>query len=182
VTAAVGGVATGASAATTATATTATTAMPTTATTAMPATNVTATATPATNATATGAALAGAGVVQVPGPEAARLRTPVFLTRTGGFVGANDRISITRSGAWLHRDLRTGATRSGQLERWQIQQLNRLLDRARGTTPGQAPRGCADAFRFRLVAGGLRASYEECGQRVGPVGDVVQFILRVAAG
>lgn len=135
----------------------------------------------AASTTAAATTAVSASAVGLPGPEAARLRTSVFLSRTGGFVGANDRITITRSGAWVHRDLRTGAVRTGQLKWWQIQQLNRLLDRAYGTKPGQAPRGCADAFRFTLVAGGLRASYEECGQRVGPVGDVVQFILRAVA-
>ncbi|WP_344088522.1 hypothetical protein [Luedemannella helvata] len=113
--------------------------------------------------------------------EWAQLRAPVWLTRTGGFVGARDRIMISRFGAWTHQDLRTGQTRTGHLDRWEVLRLNRLLDLARGTRPRPGPPNCADAFRFTLVTSGIRAGYEECGQRVGPVGDVVHFILRAVS-
>ena len=88
---------------------------------------------------------------------------------------------ISRFGAWVHQDLRSGQTRTGHLDRWEVLRLNRLLDLARGTRPRPAPPGCADAFRFTLAVGGMRTGYEECGQQVGPVGDVVQFILRAVA-
>ena len=129
-----------------------------------------------------GGVAVGAGVaVGLPGPGWPRLRTRVWLARTGGFVGADDRITIERNGAWTHRDLRFGRTRTGQLTRSQIMRLGGLLDAARGFHPGRPKPGCADAFRFTLVAGGYRASYEDCNAQGGPVADAVQFILRAVA-
>ncbi|GAA1796956.1 hypothetical protein GCM10009682_18270 [Luedemannella flava] len=135
---------------------------------------------PATAQAGLGKATSGP-VTAVAEPTWARLRTPVVLVRSGGFAGAYDRIVISRSGAWTHRDLRSGLTRTGQLDRWDILRLGRLLDRARGTRPDPPRPACADGFRFSLVGGGVRVSYEECGQDTGPVGEAVHFILRAVA-
>ena len=88
------------------------------------------------------------------GPGGTRLADAGWLRAHRGFVGADDRITIERNGAWTHRDLRFGRPVPWQLARSQIMRLSRLLDAAHGFRPGRPKPGCARRVPFTLVAGG----------------------------
>ncbi|MFD2766593.1 protealysin inhibitor emfourin [Micromonospora eburnea] len=95
---------------------------------------------------------------------AGRAGVDVVLTRSGGFAGLDDTVTVTPDGHWTKVD-RAGATRSGQLDPGDLDRLRqltadrRLLAEATATDPVST---CADAFTYRLTVGAVTTSYVDC--------------------
>jgi hypothetical protein len=126
---------------------------------AAPATSTTAT----TSTTPTTAATGAAG--------------PVTLTRSGGFVGAVDRIVIQPAGTWVRTD-KTGPDVRGQLTDDQVTQLRGLVgDPALRTPVPSQPVNCADGYSYTLSAGSVNLSYSDCGHAPAKASQIATLIL-----
>jgi len=95
---------------------------------------------------------------------AGRPGVDVVLTRSGGFAGLDDTVTVTPDGRWTKVD-RAGATRTGQLDAGDLDRLRqltadrRLLAEATATAPVST---CADAFTYQLTVGAVTTSYVDC--------------------
>ncbi|WP_167667139.1 hypothetical protein [Micromonospora narathiwatensis] len=100
---------------------------------------------------------AGTGPAGRPGVD-------VVLTKSGGFAGLDDTVTVTPDGRWTKVD-RAGATRTGQLDAGDLDRLRqltadrRLLAEATATAPVST---CADAFTYQLTVGAVTTSYVDC--------------------
>ncbi|MEU1889149.1 hypothetical protein [Micromonospora sp. WMMD987] len=92
-----------------------------------------------------------------PAPAAAT----VTLTRSGGFAGTRDTVTVGPDGHWTTTD-RAGTTRSGRLEPTQLDRLRTLAGPA--TREGDSPPDarCADTFAYRLTIGAHSVDWTDC--------------------
>ena len=103
------------------------------------------------------------------------------IDRTGGFIGVDQAITISRTGRWRYSDHRSGVVSSGHLRLWQIWTLRRLLrDPALPGSLGNHPNpGCADAFEYRVVLAWWQpvSTYTDCGNAPVPLARVVNAVV-----
>jgi hypothetical protein len=92
------------------------------------------------------------------------LRSEIVFTRTGGFVGTNDRIAIQPDGTFQTSGRMLGA-RSGKVSPAQLAALADAL-RTWPLTPGQPPGVAADAFQFTVTYAGQTVSWSEAATNV----------------
>ncbi|MGS2613117.1 protealysin inhibitor emfourin [Micromonospora sp. LZ34] len=98
------------------------------------------------------------------GPAVTPAGGRVVLTRTGGFAGRGDTVTVEPDGRWTAVD-RAGSRRSGQLDRADLDRLRRLVADPRLTAEAgraAAPTGCRDAFSYRLTVGRTETGYVDC--------------------
>ncbi|MGW4502332.1 hypothetical protein ACWENR_27465 [Micromonospora sp. NPDC004336] len=116
-----------------------------------------------------------------PGPTGAAAR--VVLTRSGGFAGRGDTVTVEPDGRWTAVD-RAGARRAGRLPAADLERLRRLLaDPRLAAEADRPPAGatCADAFHYRLTVGAVETGYEDCPPDAAPpevTRAVVELLLR----
>ncbi|MEH1165679.1 hypothetical protein V6V47_09855 [Micromonospora sp. CPCC 205539] len=126
----------------------------------------------------------GAPAPTVPLPGAtSNTAGPVALTRTGGFAGRGDRVTVEPDGQWTAVD-RAGSRRTGRLSSADLGRLRgltadpRLAAEARRTT---TPTGCADVFTYRVTVGTLETGYTDCPTDEAPppaTRALVELLLR----
>lgn len=95
-------------------------------------------------------------------PTAAAAR--VVLTRSGGFAGRGDTVTVEPDGRWSAVD-RAGSRRTGRLSGADLDRLRRLVaDPALAAEAGRpsAPTTCHDAFDYRLTVGTVETGYVDC--------------------
>ncbi|SCE74544.1 hypothetical protein GA0074695_0775 [Micromonospora viridifaciens] len=120
------------------------------------------TTTPASTPT-TAPATDGTEPARKPGVE-------VVLTKSGGFAGLNDTVTVTADGHWTKVD-REGATRSGQLAPAELDRLRQLTADRRllaEATATAAATDCADAFTYQLTVGAVTTGYVDCSPEHAP--------------
>lgn len=88
----------------------------------------------------------------------------VVLTRSGGFAGRGDTITVEPDGRWTAVD-RAGSRRTGRLDRADLDRLRRLVADPR--LPAEAGRAnvdtaCQDAFSYRLTVDTVETGYVDC--------------------
>lgn len=88
----------------------------------------------------------------------------IVLTRTGGFAGRGDTVTVEPDGRWTAVD-RAGSRRTGRLDRADLDRLRRLVADPR--LPAEAGRAnvdtaCRDAFTYRLTVGTVETGYVDC--------------------
>ncbi|MER7419305.1 hypothetical protein ABT346_21415 [Micromonospora peucetia] len=96
------------------------------------------------------------------GPTAATER--VVLTRSGGFAGRGDTVTVEPDGRWTVVD-RAGSRRTGRLSGADRDRLRQLVaDPALATEAGRpsTPTACHDVFSYRLTVGALETGYVDC--------------------
>ncbi|MFG2009232.1 hypothetical protein ACGFNF_09195 [Micromonospora sp. NPDC048868] len=97
-----------------------------------------------------------------PAPTAATAR--VVLTRSGGFAGRGDTVTVEPDGRWSAVD-RAGSRRTGRLSGADLDRLRRLVvDPGLTAEAGRpsAPTACQDAFSYRLTIGEVETGYVDC--------------------
>ena len=105
---------------------------------------------------------------------------PLDFTRTGGFAGVNDHLSIAADGTVTIKR-RSGAAKSTPLSTAKLAQLKRLLADPALTGPTQPPasRGtvCSDGFVYRFQTPSWTQVIDNCGKPNRPaVERVLQFV------
>jgi hypothetical protein len=119
----------------------------------------------------------------VPDPGGTTAAARVTLTRSGGFAGRGDTVTVEPDGRWTAVD-RAGSRRTGRLDPADLGRLRglaadpRLADEARRST---TPTGCADVFTYRLTVDNLETGYVDCPADTGPppaTRALVELILR----
>ncbi|MDT0529594.1 hypothetical protein RM555_11410 [Micromonospora sp. DSM 115977] len=101
-------------------------------------------------------------------PTAAAAR--VVLTRSGGFAGRGDTVTVEPDGRWSAVD-RAGSRRTGRLSGADLDRLRRLVaDPALAAEAGRpsAPTACHDAFDYRLTVGAVETGYVDCPSDAAP--------------
>ncbi|SCF30458.1 hypothetical protein GA0070216_10960 [Micromonospora matsumotoense] len=134
-----------------------------------PATTTATAATPATTATPTAAAgdgtpggTADAGTTRGPGvTESAATVDRVTLTRSGGFAGNRDTVTVEPDGRWTTTD-RAGTTRTGRLTPAQLDQLRTLTGPATRSRGGPPDGRCADTYAYQLTVGTRSVEWSDC--------------------
>ncbi|MFG1775004.1 hypothetical protein ACGFIR_16920 [Micromonospora sp. NPDC049051] len=103
-----------------------------------------------------------------PGPADAATR--VVLTRSGGFAGRGDTVTVEPDGRWTVAD-RAGSRRTGRLSGADLDRLRRLVAdpalAAEAARPS-APTACHDAFDYRLTVGPVETGYVDCPTDAAP--------------
>ncbi|MCX4389153.1 hypothetical protein OG777_19790 [Micromonospora peucetia] len=97
-----------------------------------------------------------------PGPTATTAR--VVLTRSGGFAGRGDTVTVEPDGRWAVVD-RAGSRRTGRLSGTDLDRLRQLAaNPALATEAGRpsTPTACQDAFSYRLTVGAVETGYVDC--------------------
>jgi hypothetical protein len=90
----------------------------------------------------------------------------IRVTRTGGFAGVNQMITIQSDGSWSYTTKGGGTAQTGSLDAAQLAALRDLV-----TTPGfltemrqvETDENCADGFNYAITVGGESAAWEDCG-------------------
>ncbi|OWV09862.1 hypothetical protein B5D80_08440 [Micromonospora wenchangensis] len=86
----------------------------------------------------------------------------VVLTRSGGFAGNRDTVTVEPDGRWTTTD-RAGATRAGRLDPAALDRLRMLVGPAtRGGAGTPSDDGCADTYRYQLTVGTTRVDWTDC--------------------
>ncbi|WP_433388182.1 hypothetical protein [Micromonospora sp. KLBMP9576] len=88
----------------------------------------------------------------------------VVLTRSGGFAGRGDTLTVEPDGRWTAVD-RAGSRRTGRLSDADLDRLRRLVaDPALAAEAGSPPAGtaCQDAYSYQLTVGAVRATHVDC--------------------
>ncbi|MFB9235410.1 hypothetical protein ACFFWC_07635 [Plantactinospora siamensis] len=95
-----------------------------------------------------------------PNPSAKAI--PVTITRSGGFAGRTETISVRADGSWTRDG--SGSRPSGRLTAAQRTSLLTLLNDPRlAAESGVHDRqGCADAYQWTVAAGATRIVYSDC--------------------
>ncbi|MFJ6195999.1 hypothetical protein [Micromonospora sp. NPDC092111] len=130
---------------------------------------------PATPARTTGTA--GPTADTTPGGPTAAAR--LTLTRSGGFAGHRDTVTVEPDGGWTTTD-RTGATRTGRLDPADLDRLRALADTATQAGAGSpAASQCADTYRYRLSVGARSVDWTDCptGPRPDPAAPALAQLL-----
>jgi hypothetical protein len=97
------------------------------------------------------AACGPAGVSDAPRPLATPSRdwTVIKMVQTGGIMGLNRTLEVTRDGAMTITDARTGKTKTGQLQTNDLTRLVGLVAAFQFAPPAQ-PTVCADCFIYTI--------------------------------
>ncbi|GAB3815200.1 hypothetical protein [Micromonospora zhanjiangensis] len=117
-------------------------------------------------------------------PKPAPVAVPVVVTRSGGFAGTRDTVTVDPDGRWTRTD-RTAEQRRGRLTDGQQTRLRALLaDPALAGESGPAPNPrCADAYAYTVTAGRHQVSYQDCPAGAAPkVGAAIAALLLDATG
>ncbi|MFC4018820.1 hypothetical protein ACFOW4_12820 [Micromonospora sp. GCM10011542] len=123
-----------------------------------------------------------------PGPTTATATatataTRIVLTRSGGFAGRGDTVTVEPDGRWTAVD-RAGSRRTGRLDPADLGRLHglaadpRLAEEARRSP---TPTGCADVFSYRLTVGAVETEYVDCPADAPPppaTRALVELLLR----
>ena len=88
------------------------------------------------------------------------------LTRTGGFAGVNQTLTVTANGSWTYTDKKTSATETGQFTPAQLGQLAQLAADPRLTSEAlqSSNRTCTDAFQYTITVGTMNATVQDCAE------------------
>jgi hypothetical protein len=88
------------------------------------------------------------------------------LTRTGGFAGVNQTLTVTANGSWTYTDKKTNATETGQFTPAQLGQLAQLAADPRLTSEAlqSSNRTCTDAFQYTITVGTMNATVQDCAE------------------
>ncbi|MCW3839206.1 hypothetical protein ONA70_03725 [Micromonospora yasonensis] len=107
----------------------------------------------------------------------------VVLTKSGGFVGLMDTLTVRPDGRWTKVD-RSDNRRTGQLTAADLDRLRQLTAdprlTAEATATGPATT-CADAFTYRLTVGPTTTGYVDCPPEATPppaTAAVVELLTR----
>lgn len=107
---------------------------------------------------------------------------PITITRTGGFAGVRDTLTIDPSGAWTSQS-RSSTDATGQLSASALDQLRTLaadphvaVEAAAPTQPAQ----CADGFHYTVGVDTAVIRFEDCAHSSEP--RVAKAILGVVMG
>lgn len=121
-------------------------------------------------------------------PTATATATPrpggdlVSVTRSGGFAGITETVTVRANGAWT-RTNRRAAERTGRLSDTQLSQVRALAADPRlareSRTGGGTSGACADTFSYAVVTADQRIRYEDCPGRVRPAATLalVTYVL-----
>ncbi|WP_328342411.1 hypothetical protein [Micromonospora sp. NBC_00421] len=123
----------------------------------------TAASTPTAVPTATAASTPTAGDATANGTEAAEpAPARITLTRSGGFAGNRDTVTVEPDGRWSTTD-RSGTARTGRLTPAQLDRLRALTGPATRSSGGGPPDArCADTFTYRLTVGTRSVDWTDC--------------------
>ncbi|MEU7956419.1 hypothetical protein [Micromonospora humida] len=114
-----------------------------------------------TPGTPTGAGYPSTGMPGDPGARGAGADR-VILTRSGGFAGNRDTVTVEPDGRWTTTD-RAGATRTGRLDAAALDRLRMLVGPATRDHAGvPSDDGCADTYRYQLTVGATRVDWTDC--------------------
>jgi hypothetical protein len=100
-----------------------------------------------------------------PAPAPAPVR--VVISRTGGFAGVQETITIEPNGNWVYNNAKGSTADRGTLSASQRANLLRLLSDPRFATEIRKPNTavCNDAFEYMIQVGEMTASFEDCADR-----------------
>jgi hypothetical protein len=90
---------------------------------------------------------------------------PVELQRSGGIAGTRDAVTVQPDGSW-RRTGKAGTPTTGTLSADQRDRLTRMAGDPALPAEATRPRPgieCADAFNYRVVAGGTTVAWQDCG-------------------
>ncbi len=98
-----------------------------------------------------------------PAPAPARM----IISRTGGFAGVQEMITIEPNGTWVYNNAKGSAADRGTLSAAQRADLLRLVSDPRFATDIRKPNAavCNDAFQYTIQVGEMTASFEDCADR-----------------
>lgn len=125
---------------------------------------------------------AASGGTSGPTTPPGRAMDKVTITRTGGFAGVNQELTVMPDGAWTFTDKRSGSSQQGQLTADQMAQIGRLVSDPNFAQARPPSRGasCADTFIYTIAVGELSINFDECDGKDQPgVKAVVDFISSV---
>ncbi|MEV0806961.1 hypothetical protein [Micromonospora sp. NPDC050200] len=100
----------------------------------------------------------------------------VVLTRTGGFAGRADTVTVEPDGRWTATDV-AGATRTGQLAPGELDRLHALAGTVTMSGGAADTGSCADAFTFRVAVGTNTAEWTDCGPQPPAAASAVADLL-----
>ncbi|SCG77323.1 hypothetical protein GA0070623_4225 [Micromonospora rifamycinica] len=95
------------------------------------------------------------------GPTDGTAALRITLTRSGGFAGNRDTVTVEPDGRWTTTD-RAGATRTGRLEPTQLDRLRALAGPAARERDSPPDAACADTFAYRLTIGTHSVDWTDC--------------------
>ncbi|WFE62616.1 hypothetical protein [Micromonospora sp. WMMD714] len=95
------------------------------------------------------------------GPTDGTAAMRITLTRSGGFAGNRDTVTVEPDGRWTTTD-RAGATRTGRLEPTQLDRLRALAGPAARERDSPPDAACADTFAYRLTIGTHSVDWTDC--------------------
>lgn len=93
--------------------------------------------------------------------ESAATADRVTLTRSGGFAGNRDTVTVEPDGRWTTTD-RVGTTRTGRLTPAQLDQLRTLTGPATRSRGGPPDGRCADTYAYQLTVGTRSVEWSDC--------------------
>lgn len=120
--------------------------------------------------TDSGAAGASSSPASAPSsPDGSRVRPgfakQVIVTKTGGFAGLEQKVTVAEDGTWTYTDVRAERTETGKLADDKLQRLHGLADSNDLLTAptGKSDQQCADMFIYGVTVGDTVASSDSCG-------------------
>ncbi|MFC8615775.1 hypothetical protein ACFT9M_05050 [Micromonospora purpureochromogenes] len=106
------------------------------------------------------------------------------LTRSGGFAGGAETVTVEPDGRWTATG-RTGATRTGQLSPADLDRLRALAGSApSGGGPARPDVRCADTYTYRLTIGANTVEWTDCPSGPQPpaaASALADLLLRASA-
>src|SRR5215831_14298075 len=126
---------------------------------------------------APGGAAPGGPAPGGPGPGGATTATaahpyPLTITRTGGFIGVNESITLRSDGGWSYSAIKGKPTAQGTLPAADLAKVNQTLSNpAFGLDVRPHKNGvvCNDGYTYSVSIGPETSTFDECGEGDRPL-------------
>jgi hypothetical protein len=97
---------------------------------------------------------------------------PLTISRTGGFVGVNESITVRADGGWSYSAIKGKPTAQGMLSAADLATVTQTLSDPRfglDVRPHKQNGVCADGFTYAVSIGPETSTFDDCGEGDRPL-------------
>jgi hypothetical protein len=105
---------------------------------------------------------------------------PLTITRTGGFAGVDQSITVRSDGSWSYGAGKAKPATQGTLTQAELDQVTRILSDPAfpaDVRPHRTEGVCSDGFTYSVTIGPESSSFEDCGEVDRPLFDALLATL-----
>jgi hypothetical protein len=114
------------------------------------------------------------------GPATQAHPYPLTVTRTGGFAGVNESITVRSDGGWSYGGSRAKPAAQGTLTAAELDQVTRTVSDPAfpaDVSPHRTQVICNDGFSYSVTIGPETSSFDDCGEVDRPLFDALLATL-----